>query len=184
MTFSSPADAQDAIDNMDLNELRGKVLRVNLARPTKMPLQPQGNRASKSATNLMRSIHAQQPSLQSGNQKIGSNNMPSRSRKAVVRSISHVARLVSSSLTCHLQARYSQLKLGTARTRPRSRMTTMNLCRNEHLTNRKHSAIRTPRVPEALYANPFTSLRLCWWRRNLLFRRWSSVADTRGPQGS
>ncbi|KAF7793133.1 hypothetical protein EIP86_004242 [Pleurotus ostreatoroseus] len=45
VTFSSPADAQDAIDNMDLNELRGKVLRVNLARPTKIPLQPQGNKA-------------------------------------------------------------------------------------------------------------------------------------------
>lgn len=46
VTFSSTADAQDAIDNMDLNELRGKVLRVNLARPTKIPLQPQGNKAS------------------------------------------------------------------------------------------------------------------------------------------
>jgi len=45
VTFSSPADAQDAIDNMDLNELKGKVLRVNLARPTKVPLQPGNNRA-------------------------------------------------------------------------------------------------------------------------------------------
>ena len=51
VTFSSPADAQDAIDNMDLNELRGKVLRVNLARPTKIPLQPQGNKASTCRSN-------------------------------------------------------------------------------------------------------------------------------------
>jgi peptidyl-prolyl isomerase E (cyclophilin E) len=47
VTFSSPADAQDAIDNMDLNEMKGKVLRVNLARPMKAAtLNPQGNRAS------------------------------------------------------------------------------------------------------------------------------------------
>ena len=52
VTFSSPADAQDAIDNMDLNELRGKVLRVNLARPTKIPLQPQGNKASTCRSNI------------------------------------------------------------------------------------------------------------------------------------
>lgn len=49
VTYSSPADAQDAIDNMDLNELNGRVLRVNLARPMKGPLQPQGNRASMSS---------------------------------------------------------------------------------------------------------------------------------------
>lgn len=45
VTFASPADAQDAIDNMDLNELHGKVLRVNLARPSKMPVQGLGNKA-------------------------------------------------------------------------------------------------------------------------------------------
>ncbi|KXN89234.1 Peptidyl-prolyl cis-trans isomerase E [Leucoagaricus sp. SymC.cos] len=45
VTFGSPADAQDAIDNMDMNELRGKVLKVNLARPMKGPIQPMGNRA-------------------------------------------------------------------------------------------------------------------------------------------
>lgn len=45
VTYSSPADAQDAIDNMDLNEMRGKVLKVNLARPMKGPVQPMGNRA-------------------------------------------------------------------------------------------------------------------------------------------
>ena len=31
---------------MDLNELRGKVLRVNLARPSKIPVQGMGNKAS------------------------------------------------------------------------------------------------------------------------------------------
>ncbi|KAG6851001.1 hypothetical protein H0H93_004488 [Arthromyces matolae] len=45
VTYSSSADAQDAIDNMDLNELRGKVLKVNLARAMKTPLQLGGNRA-------------------------------------------------------------------------------------------------------------------------------------------
>ena len=46
ITFGSSADAQDAIDNMDMNELKGRVLRVNLARPMKGTLQPNGNRAS------------------------------------------------------------------------------------------------------------------------------------------
>lgn len=46
VTFSSSADAQDAIDNMDMNELKGRVLKVNLARPMKAALNPQGNRAS------------------------------------------------------------------------------------------------------------------------------------------
>jgi RNA recognition motif-containing protein len=46
VTFSSSADAQDAIDNMDLNEMRGRVIKVNLARPMKGPAQPGGNRAS------------------------------------------------------------------------------------------------------------------------------------------
>lgn len=46
VTYSSAADAQDAIDNMDLNEFRGKVLKVNTARPIKASMQPgAGNRA-------------------------------------------------------------------------------------------------------------------------------------------
>jgi len=45
VTFASSTDAQDAIDNMDLNEMGGKVLKVNLARPMKGQLQPGGNRA-------------------------------------------------------------------------------------------------------------------------------------------
>jgi peptidyl-prolyl isomerase E (cyclophilin E) len=45
VTFGTPADAQDAIDNMDMNELKGRVLKVNLARPMKGPIQPMGNRA-------------------------------------------------------------------------------------------------------------------------------------------
>jgi len=45
VTYGSSADAQDAIDNMDLNELRGRVIKVNLARPMKGPAQLGGNRA-------------------------------------------------------------------------------------------------------------------------------------------
>ena len=63
MTFGTPIDvcpifsfivygttnvtikAQDAIDNMDMNELRGKVLKVSLARPQRAPVQGAGNRA-------------------------------------------------------------------------------------------------------------------------------------------
>ncbi|KAF9075271.1 RNA-binding domain-containing protein [Rhodocollybia butyracea] len=45
VTYGSAADAQDAIDNMDLNELRGRVIKVNLARPMKTPMQLGGNRA-------------------------------------------------------------------------------------------------------------------------------------------
>ena len=46
VTFSSAGDAQDAIDNMDMNELRGRVMKVSLARPLKGLQQPAGNRAS------------------------------------------------------------------------------------------------------------------------------------------
>jgi peptidyl-prolyl isomerase E (cyclophilin E) len=45
VTYGSSADAQDAIDNMDLNEMKGRVIKVNLARPMKGPVQPGGNRA-------------------------------------------------------------------------------------------------------------------------------------------
>jgi len=45
VTFGSSGDAQDAIDNMDMNELGGRVLKVNLARPMKGQLQAGGNRA-------------------------------------------------------------------------------------------------------------------------------------------
>ncbi|KAF9264650.1 RNA-binding domain-containing protein [Marasmius fiardii PR-910] len=45
VTYGSSADAQDAIDNMDLNELKGRVIKVNLARPMKTPMQLGGNRA-------------------------------------------------------------------------------------------------------------------------------------------
>ncbi|EJU04633.1 RNA-binding domain-containing protein [Dacryopinax primogenitus] len=37
LTYTSPADAQDAIDNMDLNIFRERILRVSLARPIKGP---------------------------------------------------------------------------------------------------------------------------------------------------
>ena len=47
-TFASAGDAQDAIDNMDMNELRGRILKVSLARPMKGVTPATGNRASKS----------------------------------------------------------------------------------------------------------------------------------------
>ncbi|KAJ3500440.1 hypothetical protein NLJ89_g9797 [Agrocybe chaxingu] len=45
VTFSSAGDAQDAIDNMDLNELKGRVIKASIARPMKADLNPQSNRA-------------------------------------------------------------------------------------------------------------------------------------------
>ncbi|PPQ85351.1 hypothetical protein CVT25_000642 [Psilocybe cyanescens] len=46
VTYTSSADAQDAIDNMDMNELKGRVLKVNLARPMKTAAANlSGNRA-------------------------------------------------------------------------------------------------------------------------------------------
>jgi len=45
VTYSSTGDAQDAIDNMDMNELRGRILKVSLARPMKGVAPPTGNRA-------------------------------------------------------------------------------------------------------------------------------------------
>ena len=48
VTYTSAGDAQDAIDNMDLNELRGRVLRVNLARPQKLTAATSGNKAGMS----------------------------------------------------------------------------------------------------------------------------------------
>jgi len=45
VTYASAVDAQDAIDNMDLNELRGRVLKVNVARPMKGIQPGAGNRA-------------------------------------------------------------------------------------------------------------------------------------------
>jgi RNA recognition motif-containing protein len=47
VTYGAAADAQDAIDNMDLNELKGRVVKVNLAKPMKGLLSaPVQNRAS------------------------------------------------------------------------------------------------------------------------------------------
>ena len=50
VTYSSTGDAQDAIDNMDMNELRGRILKVSIARPTKGVTPATGNRASKSCS--------------------------------------------------------------------------------------------------------------------------------------
>ena len=47
VTYGASSDAQDAIDNMDLNELKGRVVKVNLAKPMKGLLSaPVQNRAS------------------------------------------------------------------------------------------------------------------------------------------
>jgi len=48
VTFTSQQDTQDAIDNMDMNELEGRVLKVSLARPQKVNAQGAGNRAGSS----------------------------------------------------------------------------------------------------------------------------------------
>lgn len=45
VTYASAGDAQDAIDNMDMNELRGRVLKVNVARPLKGQMQLTGSHA-------------------------------------------------------------------------------------------------------------------------------------------
>lgn len=50
VTYSSAGDAQDAIDNMDMNELRGRILKVSIARPTKGVTPATGNRASESCS--------------------------------------------------------------------------------------------------------------------------------------
>jgi len=50
VTFSSAGDAQDAIDNMDMNELRGRNMKVSIARPMKGVTPATGNRASESCS--------------------------------------------------------------------------------------------------------------------------------------
>ena len=62
---------------MDLNELRGKVIRVNLARPMKTPIQGMANnKASKLLASTLSMIftHSTCP-IQYGNQKNGLSNM-------------------------------------------------------------------------------------------------------------
>lgn len=56
VTFASAEDAQDAIDNMDMNEMGGRVLKVSLARPMKTPAQLGGNRAGQSNIIMHRII--------------------------------------------------------------------------------------------------------------------------------
>ncbi|KAG9318511.1 RNA-binding domain-containing protein [Chiua virens] len=70
ITFSSPVDAQDAIDNMDLNELRGRVIKVNVARPMKAVIDPgAGNRAIWESEEWLQQ-HAK-PLAQSGGKSVG-----------------------------------------------------------------------------------------------------------------
>jgi peptidyl-prolyl isomerase E (cyclophilin E) len=48
VTYSSAGDAQDAIDNTDMNELSGRSLKVSIAGPMKGVTPATGNRPSKS----------------------------------------------------------------------------------------------------------------------------------------
>ncbi|KAK9893579.1 RNA-binding domain-containing protein [Cystobasidium minutum MCA 4210] len=45
VTFSLNADALDAVDNTHLNELNGRILKVNLAKPMKAQMSVGSNRA-------------------------------------------------------------------------------------------------------------------------------------------
>jgi len=74
VTYGSSADAQDAIDNMDLNELKGRVIKVNLARPMKGQLQPGMNRAIWDSEEWLQ--HNVKPLAQSGGVQ-GRNAKPS-----------------------------------------------------------------------------------------------------------
>ncbi|KAN0077261.1 hypothetical protein V8E55_011116 [Tylopilus felleus] len=78
VTYASPADAQDAIDNMDLNELRGRVIKVNIARPIKAAIQPgAGNRAIWESEDWLQQYAkplAQSGGVQGRNAQRGANN--------------------------------------------------------------------------------------------------------------
>ena len=77
-TFSS-GDAQDAIDNLDMNELKRKILKVNLARPIKTAaINPQSNRAGAWANFLSSFCIIMEifpRSFQFGNRKNGCRSM-------------------------------------------------------------------------------------------------------------
>lgn len=49
MEFTSTEDALDAIDNMNFNELNGRILKVNMARPMKGQQAAGSNRAGESS---------------------------------------------------------------------------------------------------------------------------------------
>ncbi|KAF8530922.1 hypothetical protein JB92DRAFT_2854308 [Gautieria morchelliformis] len=66
ITFTQALDAQDAIDNMDMNEFRGRVLKVNLAKPQKGPVQGAGNRAIWESEEWLQT-HAQHAADRGGN---------------------------------------------------------------------------------------------------------------------
>lgn len=82
VTYGSSADAQDAIDNMDLNEMGGKVLKVNLARPMKGQLQPGGNRAGEQSDHYTVICLNDNAFSQSGSPRNGYSNMLNLWRKA------------------------------------------------------------------------------------------------------
>ena len=82
ITFTQALDAQDAIDNMDMNEFRGRVLKVNLAKPQKGPVQGAGNRASSSCKQSPFPA-VTDTLLQSGSPKNGSKATPNTPLTAV-----------------------------------------------------------------------------------------------------
>lgn len=87
VTYASAGDAQDAIDNMDMNELRGRVLKVNVARPLKGQMQLTGSHASEFyLAGIASPPHGRLtlPFQQYGNPRSGSNGMLSPWRKAEV----------------------------------------------------------------------------------------------------
>lgn len=71
VTFSSGSDAQDAIDNMDMNELRGRILKVSLARPMKGVTPSTGNRPSEWCTPACDVLLSSPSIIQSGNLRNG-----------------------------------------------------------------------------------------------------------------
>lgn len=71
VTYSSAGDAQDAIDNMDMNELRGRILKVSIARPMKGVTPAMGNRASESCSLALWHLLMKWPSIQFGNPRNG-----------------------------------------------------------------------------------------------------------------
>jgi peptidyl-prolyl isomerase E (cyclophilin E) len=85
VTFASAEDAADAIDNMDMNELQGRVLKCNLARPTKTPAQVGGNRAGACAAVWDAHRVLMCGAVQCGSLRTGCSSIQSRWRTRIVR---------------------------------------------------------------------------------------------------
>jgi hypothetical protein len=73
----------DAVDNMDMNEYNGRVLKVNLAKSTKIVSQGRGDRASTSM--LPPPSRRPTDAHQFGSQKSGSSSMRNHWMRVEVR---------------------------------------------------------------------------------------------------